>query len=117
MKIFIAMILVVALVTPAYSDTAWIANATIKRTLVRDKAYGNCMVQLDKAIADTGLDCAADWVTFSCDGTYNARDVASKMLDSAMMAFALGRQVSVQLDDNKKHHGYCVVKRIDVMSK
>jgi hypothetical protein len=81
------ILLMLGLVQPAYSDTGWVENATVLQTLVQDNTYGNCMVYLDKLIADTGLDCPSRWIAFSCDGTFNARDVASKMLDSVMMAF------------------------------
>ncbi len=115
MKKLILILLMLGLTLPVYSDTAWVLNATVQRTLLQDNAYGNCMAYLDVAIADSGLDCPSRWIAFSCDGTFNSRDVASKMLDSVMMAFALERQISVLLDDNKKHNGYCVVTRIDVL--
>jgi hypothetical protein len=117
MKKLVIILLMLGFVQPVYSDTGWVENATVLRTLVQDNTYGNCMVYLDKLIADTGLDCPSKWIAFSCDGTFNARDVASKMLDSAMMAFALERKISVRLDDNKKHNGFCTVVRIDVLPK
>ncbi len=116
MKKLILIALMLGLAVPVYSDTGWVNNATVERTLLRDGYWGNCMAFLDVVIADaSGLDCPSRWIAFSCDGTFNSRDVASKMLDSVMMAFALERKISVFLDDNKKHNGYCVVTRIDVL--
>ena len=99
---------------PAFSDTAWIKNATIKQVLNQSEAYGGCMFFLDTVIADSGLDCPNRWVALSCNGTFNNRDVAARMYDMGMMAIALDKKVSVQVDDSKKHAGYCVVKRMDM---
>ena len=116
MKILILSLALLALSNHAYSDTAWINNATIKNVLNRSNAYGGCMLYLDTLIADTGLDCPSKWVALSCDGTYNNRDVAARMHDVGMMAMALDKKVNLQLDDTKMHNGYCVVIRMDMKS-
>ena len=114
MKKLILSALLLALSSHAYSDTAWIKNATIKQVLNQSNAYGGCMLFLDTVIADSGLDCPNRWVALSCDGTFNNRDVAARMYDVGMMAIALDKKVSVEVDDTKKHSGYCVVKRMDM---
>jgi len=116
MKKLILSMALLALSNHAYSDTAWIHNATITQVLNRSDAYGGCMLYLDTLIADTGLGCPSKWVALSCDGTYNNRDVAARMYDVGMMAIALDKKVNIQVDDTKKHHGYCVVKRMDMKS-
>jgi hypothetical protein len=36
------------------------------------------------------------------------------MFDSAQMAYALGKKVFIEVDDTKKHNGFCYASRIDV---
>ena len=94
-------------------------QATVTRTLsVADDRYGGCMVALSEIPADHGLNCPADkrWVTFSCTGTHTSKSSAMRMLDSAQLAFAMGKPVMVWVDDSKTHNGYCFVERIDVLS-
>ena len=98
----------------AYSDDAWIKNATVTRVLNQSNAFGGCMFYVDTRIADTGLDCPSSWVALSCDGTFNNRDVAARMYDMGMMAIALDKKVDIRVDDAMKHSGYCVVKRMDL---
>ena len=114
MKNLILGLAFLVLSAPAFSDTAWIKNATIKQVLNQSVAYGGCMFFLDTAIADAGLDCPNRWVALSCNGTFNNRDVAARMYDLGLMAIALEKKVSVLVDDTKTHSGYCVVKRMDL---
>ncbi len=60
------------------------------------------MVLLDKAPAVSGLNCPANWVSFSCDGTYGNKDIAFRQLDQAQIAMALNKQVMLIVDDSKK---------------
>lgn len=100
---------------PAQTATK-VVNANVVRTLVADEErFGGCMAKLDRALVNFGLDCPGSWVTFSCSGTFTTKDVAYRMFDSAQMAFALGKSVSVQIDDTKKHNGHCYARRIDVL--
>ena len=114
MKNLILSLAFLVLSAPAFCDTAWIKNATIKQVLNQSAAYGGCMFFLDTAIADSGLDCPNRWVALSCNGTFNDRDVAARMYDLGLMAIALDKKVSVLVDDTKTHSGYCVVIRMDL---
>ena len=114
MKKLTLSLALLALSNHAYSDTAWITNATVIQVLNQSNTYGECMLYIDKTIADSGLDCPSRWVALSCDGTYNNRDVAARMYDAGMMAIALDKKVNVRVDDAIKHNGYCVVKRMDL---
>jgi hypothetical protein len=114
MKRLILGLVFLALSNQAYSDTAWIKNTSIKQVLNQSNTYGGCMLFLDTAIAEIGLACPGRWVALSCDGTFNNRDVAARMYDLAIVAIALDKKVSVEVDDTKKHNGYCVVKRMDL---
>ena len=105
-----------------YGDTFFIDEvfvkingASITKILNQTNTFGECMVFMDKTIADAGLDCPSKWVALSCDGTFNNRDVAARMHDAAMMAMAMEKKVNVLIDNTKKQNGYCVAKRIDLL--
>ena len=114
MKRLAAAMLLVGCVTPALADIAWVRNATIQKTLIQDNKYGGCMILVDQTIASVGLNCPSRWISLSCDGTFSSKANAQNMLDSAQMAFALNKKANVQIDDSKKHNGYCVAVRFDV---
>lgn len=115
MKKHIIPILLLTLSSSLWASTATMTTS-ITRTLLDSSRFGNCMVLLDRSIRDsTNLNCPSRWVSFSCDGTYQPRDIANSMFDSAQMALALDKRVSIQIDDLKKHNGYCFAYRIDVL--
>ena len=93
-------------------------TAKVTRTLVvADDRWGGCAAQLDTSLVDEGLaNCNDKWITFSCSGDHTGKSSAMRMFDQAQMAFALGRQVRVYVDDSKTHNGFCFVNRIDVLS-
>lgn len=104
--------------TSLQADTTSV-TAKVTRTLaVADDRWGGCAVQLDASLVDEGLaNCDDRWVTFSCSGDHvSSKSNAMRMFDQAQMAFALGRQVRVYVDDTKTHNGFCFVDRIDVLA-
>ena len=85
------------------------------RTLITgDGRFGGCMVQLNKSLADTGLNCPGAWVTFSCTGVHASKEDGSRMFGSAQMAFSQDKTIVVEVNDEKKHNGHCYARRIDV---
>jgi len=91
-------------------------DAEITRTLtVSDDRWGGCAVRLSVSPSEEGLNCSDNWVSFSCTGDHASKSNAARMFDSAQMAFALGREVRVWVDDTKTHNGFCFVNRIDVL--
>ena len=110
-----ALAMSVLLTIPAQAATEHF-EAEVRKTLtVADDRWGGCMVALSVSPADKGLDCPAPaWVTFSCSGEHTSKSKALRMYDSAQLAFVTGRTVRVDVDDSKKHNGYCFVSRIDV---
>ena len=113
MKKTISAMVLLTISSLSYASTATISGATITKTVLQNGSYGNCMVRLDKPLRN--LNCPASWVSFSCDGTYQPREVANSMFDSAQMALALDKKVNIRIDDLKKHNGYCFGFRIDVI--
>lgn len=117
MRNMLAVLLVAmgAFSTPGQGATVAIKASVVKTMVADQDRFGGCMARLDRNLADYGLNCSGKWVTFSCSGVYASRDTAYRMFDSAQMAFALGRKVSVQVDDTRKHDGHCYAARIDVL--
>jgi len=94
------------------SMTAQSANVTgtIIKTLSDSQNYGGCMIQLSKSI---GTGCLQNWVSLDCNGNYS--NSGERHYATALMAFSLNKSVTVAFDSTKKHNGYCVVTRIDVL--
>ena len=92
-------------------------EADITRTLAGEETrFGGCMAALSVKPLNEGLDCTiGSWVTFDCVGEYVTRSAAMRMYDAAQMAFLTERRVRVYVDDTRKHDGYCLVTRIDVL--
>lgn len=92
-------------------------EAEITRTLAGEETkFGGCMAALTVKPSSEGLDCnIGSWVTFDCVGEYVTRSAAMRMFDAAQMAFVTERRVRVYIDDSRKHNGYCLVTRIDVL--
>jgi len=109
------MVILMGLTSTTYAATAYVI-ASVERTLVADQdRWGGCMILIDKQLSDYGLNCPSRWVTFSCSGTFTTKDVAYRLFDSAQMAAALGRKVQLEVDDTRKHNGYCFGSRVDVL--
>ncbi len=101
--------------TGAHAAQAWVQDQ-IERTLVSTELYGGCMVRLQSTqLAPLGLNCPDRWVTFSCTGDLQPKDVAARMFDSAQLAIALNRNFRVLVTDQMKHNGYCFGKRVHVL--
>lgn len=91
-------------------------EAMVVRTLTTDDGrLGGCMVRLDQALSDFGLDCPGSWVTFSCRGIHTSVAEAVRMFESAQLAFTLEHTAMVEVTDEKKHNGHCYGTRVDVL--
>jgi hypothetical protein len=84
------------------------------RILVADGQFGGCMVQITVDPQSVLPNCGSAWVSLSCDGTFIPKDVSSRMLEQAQLAFALGKHITVFVDDSRRHNGYCLAHRLDV---
>ena len=109
----VAVLLLCAVATDAAVER--IEGKAIRTLTTGDGRFGGCMVQLDKRLADTGLNCPGNWVTLSCTGVHtSSKEDGSRMFDSAQMAFSLGKTIVVEVNDEKKHNGHCYARRVDV---
>jgi len=91
------------------SQAGWVTG-TIERTLSEGVNYGGCMILLSTAI---GQGCPSAWVSLDCQGGYTG--VGERNYSTALMAFSLNKQVSVNVDPTKKYNTYCVATRLDVL--
>jgi hypothetical protein len=115
MKRLIAALVLASCTMPSLADIAWVNNTNIQKTLIQEGSFGGCMILLDKSVADVGLACPTPWVSLDCDGLFGSKLSAQRAFDSAQMAFALDKNVSLRVDDSKKfNETYCVAVRIDV---
>ena len=117
-----SIILGALLLLSAFAIAADAAKVSVTGHVVRTKVadqgrWGGCMAELNVNLAARGLACPRRWVSFSCSGKYTTKDIAYRMFDSAQMAYALGHQVVVVVDDAKKHKGYCYANSIMVKKR
>ncbi len=91
-----------------------VIQTQVLQTLVDSEHFGGCMAFLAAPPVGTGLNCAGQWVTFSCTGDFNSKDIAYKKFETAQLAYALGHRIIVTVDDTKKHNGYCFARRVDL---
>ncbi len=116
-KLFMVLIVVYITLIGNISANAATAIITgkITKTVYAKGLYGGCMAALDVGINNvSGLDCVGSYVTFSCSGVFNEKDIAYHMASTAEMALALGNDAKVYITDSKKHNGYCFAYRVQV---
>lgn len=88
-------------------------TVTPTRLLTDPKNYGYCMIY------STGLvfshNCANRWISLDCKGSYHSKEASRLMWDAANLAYATESNVYVVVNDARKHNGYCVADRLDVV--
>ena len=114
--ITIMAILIMTLSSTAYAEKGYIIDK-IERVMIHGSAFGSCMVKFAVVVGENSskpLDCPSSWVSLSCSGDFNSKDIAYRMYDNAQMSLALNKRVAVYIDDTKKHNGYCVAYQVNV---
>ena len=101
------------------STSSWAAleslgPSSVTRLLNDSAQMGTCAAKLDPGPQTTSIDCAPDWVTFSCSGDFNSKSEGTTKFGAAQLAFVTGKKLRVYLDDTKKHNGYCWSRVADV---
>ena len=69
------------------------------------------MARTTPSAADVGLNCAPNWVSFSCSGDFNSVAIGNQKFANAQLAFVTGGSIIIAVNDNAKHNGYCVASR------
>ena len=110
-----ALALVALLPAPLlHAATASIEGNVVQVLATGDGRFGGCMAALDVAPADSGLDCAGRWVTFSCTGEHAEKEDAHRMFESLLAAVVADKSVEMWVTDEKKHGEYCHASRIKI---
>lgn len=89
-------------------------TATVSDLITDSEAFGGCMAKVSPApSAQAGVNCGTDWVTFSCDGTYNSKSQGATKFSAAQLAYVTGGSVKLVVQDQSKHNSHCFARRID----
>lgn len=116
-----AGILSALVASPLLADVAVLNDTKITGLLITaeldgqgNTLYGGCMARISKRdiAAETGLNCPADWVSFSCSGDFLTLADSSRLLNAAQMADALDLSLNIKIDDSRKHNGFCLSTRV-----
>ena len=117
MKRTVCIIVLLSIAAAAYGTTGAF-NTKVQRVLSDTVNFGGCMAQLvNTPSAQGGLDCNGSYVTFSCTGDFAPKDAARRNFEIAQIALVTGNTVRVDVDDTKKHNGYCFARRIDLFGE
>ncbi len=113
LKIVATSILLLATALPVSADLFY-RTGTIEKVLTSEPdIYGGCMVKLDINI-ENGCP-ASGWVSLDCANTYYSDAGSKRKYATALTALAANKMVSVKVDNMKKHGGYCVALRVDIL--
>lgn len=108
---------------PAISlaGTAFLNAKVVRVEPTPSDIYGGCIAKLDRTITNNAtayLNCPGDWVSFSCDGTFNSKDFAWHKFQLAKEAMKEGYVVALQINDEKKQRGgYCFAERVGLTNQ
>ena len=93
--------------------TIW-AVGKISRTL-SSPDLGGCTIILAKPVT-IGEGCPENStaVSLDCEGVFVDKSVAARNYASAVVAASLGKTVSLRINNEQKHNGYCVANRLDI---
>jgi len=71
------------------------------------------MIQLSTNIANGCPD--NGWVSLDCAGTFGSPSDGKRAYVTALLAFQMGKQVSVMVNNEEKHNDYCGIRRLDIV--
>ena len=74
-----------------------------------DREYGGCMIRVDPDPSTVLAGCGSRFVAPSCDGTHGSKSMAAEVMNQATLAAVTGRQITLEIDNAKKHSGRCYV--------
>lgn len=96
------------------SAATFFRTGTINRVLTDSGNFSGCMVRISTTI---GNGCPANgWVSLDCAGNFGDADAGKQAYSTALVALALGKQISVKVDNTKTGpSGFCVATRLDII--
>ena len=108
----LALATLIVVPTVVMAGAFW-KSGKITRILTDSKYYGKCMISIPFS-AYSG--CNGNWVSLDCEGKYLDKGDGDRMLNVALIAQNMDKKVSVKIDSSKKHNGYCVATRVDILN-
>ena len=84
----------------------------IETLLVETERYGACMIYTSSSPT---INCPANWISLDCTASFHSKEESRRFWDTAQLAFAMERRIYVVINDLKKHNGYCVLERLDIL--
>ena len=96
-----------------------IYDTRVTKILLDDSRYGGCLVYIDNAPNNNGLQCnsSISAVSFDCLGTRAdapSKATAQNKLSAAQLALVTGNRIRLQVvDTGGQLNGYCYAPRID----
>lgn len=111
----LAMVLIL-FVSPSYGERKYFL-AHVDRVLIDSTNFGGCMARLSPSPQAFLPNCKPDWVTFGCDGVLMPKDMAYHLYSAAQLGLVTGIPIEVQVNDAKRHNGYCLAERVDNRGK
>jgi len=112
-KIMTSLTVVALLAFPTSSMAAehW-KSGKVNRILTDSGTYGKCMIGLSVTL---GNSCPSTWVSLDCAGKYLDKGDGDRFLNIATIAQTMDKTISVKFDNAKKHGGFCVATRVDLL--
>jgi hypothetical protein len=114
LKNLMVMLVGAVLASGARGDLVVMAGS-VTQVLVDSVSYGECMVALNPQPVTQDARCKGRWVAFSCSGDFNSKSSGKTKFDTALAAYVIEESVSVVVDTDQKHNGYCFAKQIKLV--
>ena len=109
------LLFLLALPTQSNAASGYVSSLVTRILATGNANYGGCMAKMAASPRTILSGCGNDWLSFSCTGDFNKKDQAYQMLDLAKMAFAMDKKLAFYFSDTRKHNGYCVATRVDIL--
>jgi len=93
--------------------TTFPKSGKIDRILTDSSSFGKCMIRIP---FDAINGCNGSWISLDCEGKYLDKGDGDRMLNVALIAQNMGKEVSVKIDSSKKFRGFCVATRLDILT-
>lgn len=87
-------------------------ETNVLRLLNDNKNFGHCMIFTTAVVS---IDCPAGWFSLDCKGSFHEKETTRRLWDAAQLAFVTDSLIYLVANDQKKHNGYCVLDRLDVV--
>ena len=109
----LAIVVLITFSSSALAASFW-KTGTIIRVMTEKSQYGGCMIALSSHIGNGCPD--NGWVSLDCKGNYSEASDGKRAYVTALLAYQMGKQVSVLVNNEEKNSWYCVASRLDIVN-